>query len=131
MMVYFFQFESLMQLISLVCSSMKDVFKATIAEMRSTNHSTNPANPVDPVNPRIDASDPKPDPDQTFESFYDEIHDDRRKCSETLREVGTKFLEIEGFGRDGGLLVGCALVCGIRVEIMTSVIEGLGLTFWI
>ena len=77
-----------MQLISLVCSSMKDVFKATIAEMRSTRHS-NPVEPTNPVNSRIEGSDPKPDSDQTFESFYDEINDDdQRRHLDSLREVG-------------------------------------------
>lgn len=91
-LLVYFQFESLMQLVSLICSAFKDVFKASIAEKRTTSNpsnQTNPSNPVNPPNP-VNPTDEESDFYQVFEALEDAL-DDKRKTPDCLKEVLSLF----------------------------------------
>jgi hypothetical protein len=96
-----------MQLICMICSSFKKVFKSSISELRSESRSTNPqhgltnpeAGSTNPqhglTNPQTGSTNPanpaRPDLDPVFESLEDDF-DDKRKNPETLKEVKSVFV---------------------------------------
>ncbi len=75
-----------MQLICMICSSFKEVFKSSISELRSESGSANPQ--TGSTNP---ANTARPDLDPVFESLEDDF-DDKRKNPESLKEVKSDYL---------------------------------------
>lgn len=94
-LIYNFQFESLMQLICLVCSSFKKVFKASITDLRTPPTTTSPtttttsttASGINDSTARTTSTEAalgiRKDLDQVFE---DEL-DDKRQTPDSLKEV--------------------------------------------